>query len=140
MKDLQKLFEAIDLGETQDALDVLKRNPSLVNGVDENRQSAYWRAGCRGRADIIRGMFEEPIISVLDPHLTDKWSRDALEIAEAYGHREIVELIGPIYGLGFEDDDPLMELSWQERVKALAKRPDLAPSKASDFGDGPEFS
>lgn len=94
-----ELFEAIFRGETTLAIEIINKQPSLMNAVNEDGQSAFWQAACRGRVEILQHMLMEPHRSAVDIHKTDRWSRDALEISEAYQHKDVIALLSPHYGV-----------------------------------------
>ena len=102
-----QLFEAIEADDIRSASELLRTSPSLANATNEYGQTAFWQASSRGRIELVQQMLNDPIASILEPHTPDCWSRDALDAAEAYGHRDIVALLEPVFEVGIYPETPL---------------------------------
>lgn len=93
------LFEAIRFDDMPTASKLLREIPQLANALNDYEQTGFWQAACRGRHELIQQMLEEPIASILDPFRADFKLRDALEVAQHYGHTDVVELLESVFGV-----------------------------------------
>ena len=111
-----QLFEAIEADDIQSASELLRTSPSLANATNEYGQTAFWQASSRGRIELVQQMLNDPIASILEPLTPDRWSRDALDAAEAYGHRDIVALLEPVFEVGIYPETPLKTETRMQRM------------------------
>lgn len=98
--EADKLFAAIRSGDVPTASALLREKPELSNAINDYDQTAFWQAACRGRTELIQQMLEEPIISMLEPLKPDFKLRDALEAARHYNHRDVIEMLEPVFEVG----------------------------------------
>ena len=97
MNNAQKLFDALENGEVQEAIEFLKNDPSLINEENDNNQTPFWVAACLGYDEIIDEILKDPIKQVLDHKKRDRWSRSALDAAISFENNEIIEKLMPLF-------------------------------------------
>ena len=97
MNNSQKLFDALENGEVQEAIEFLKNDQSLINEENDNNQTPFWVAACLGYDEIIDEILKDPIKQVLDHKKRDRWSRSALDAAISFENNEIIEKLMPLF-------------------------------------------
>lgn len=102
MNRAETLFNAIEDGEDEVAIQILENSPNLANAMNQNGQTAFWWAASYNRTQVIELMLREPIRRNINFQKTDNFFRSPLDAAKAYNNREIITLLNPLYGVGVE--------------------------------------
>lgn len=121
MNSLEISFsDAFARQDNDEIIRLLRAAPSLAGLTNDLNQDALWLAASYGMLDVVQELFAPEYVEYVDIFRFDIKKRDAFEIAKIFHQKEVMDFLGPIYGVeGYAADEEAIgfEHSWLDQMQ-----------------------